>query len=311
MSLKITELVATSSLASDDILPVVTSPTTLPLNKKITVENLFGYLKNGNICEGRLTLASGNPVPTSDITGASATTLYFTPYNGNRISTYFGGKWTVSTFSELSLSLSGLLINTNYDIYVYLNSGVPTLIAYAWSNSDAGAGTRTHLLVLQDGVWVRNGGTHIRYLGTIRTTAVAGQSEDSASKRLCWNYYNQQWREFNKTITGSHSYELTTPWRAWNNDATARLEMVCGQTNEVDVIVESTQKVQGNVSAMLNATNAGSFMGSIANENTGYVRCAIERRTNVTTGYNFIQAVELGGTGAVQAIVTLRGGTYG
>lgn len=42
------------------------------------IEGLFP-----SICQGRLTLTSGTPVTTSDVT--AATTIYFTPYKGNRI----------------------------------------------------------------------------------------------------------------------------------------------------------------------------------------------------------------------------------
>jgi hypothetical protein len=259
-------------------------------------------------CEGRLTLTTGVPVTTSDVTAAS--TLYFTPYLGNRFASYISGKWQLTTFTELSLSLAGLAANTNFDVFVYNNAGVPTLITYAWTSSGAGTSVRNHPIILQDGVYVRNAAPHLRYVGTIRTTGTTGQCEDSVTKRFVWNAYNQALSEFNKTITGSHTYETAT-WRSWNADATARIEWVCGQVCELSMVVESTQKVQGTVSAMLDATNAGSWMGSVANENTAYVRASVSRRTLIAAGYHYLQAVEAGGTGAVQAIVTLRGGILG
>jgi len=54
---------------------------------------------------GRLTLTSGTPVTTSDVT--AATSVYYTPYVGNKISLYNGWEWIFHEFSELSLSLSG------------------------------------------------------------------------------------------------------------------------------------------------------------------------------------------------------------
>lgn len=59
-----------------------------------------------NLCQGRLTLTSGTPVTTSDVTAAS--TLYFTPYGGNKITLYTGVYWQPFTFTERSLALSGL-----------------------------------------------------------------------------------------------------------------------------------------------------------------------------------------------------------
>jgi hypothetical protein len=259
-------------------------------------------------CEGRLTLSTGVPVTTADV--LAATTLYYTPYNGNRFASYVSGKWQLATFAELSLSLAGLAANTNYDVFVYLAAGVPTLITYSWTSSGAGTSTRNHPIVLQDGVWVRNAAAHLRYLGTIRITGTIGQCEDSVTKRFVWNTYNQTLSEFNKTITGGHTYETAT-WRSWNANDTARVEWVCGQIADLLAVVESTQRVQGSVSAMLDATNAGSFMGSVANENAAYVRASVMRRTLVAAGYHFLQAVESGATGAVPAIVTLRGGVLG
>src|SRR6185436_9706895 len=41
-----------------------------------------------DVCDGRLTLTSGTPVTTGDVT--AATTLYFTPNGGNQIALYTG-----------------------------------------------------------------------------------------------------------------------------------------------------------------------------------------------------------------------------
>lgn len=57
-----------------------------------------------SICQGRLTLTSGTPVPTST---ASGDTIYFTPYIGNLIGMYNGSSstWRQIPFSELSLPI--------------------------------------------------------------------------------------------------------------------------------------------------------------------------------------------------------------
>ena len=76
-------------------------------------------------CEGRLTLESGVAVSTTNQT--AKTTVYFTPYIGTNISLYDGSDWDIFTFGELSLSISGYTADTNYDIFVYDNSGTLTL----------------------------------------------------------------------------------------------------------------------------------------------------------------------------------------
>ena len=51
--------------------------------------------------EGRLSLTSGTAITTSDV--SSQTTLYYTPYNGNRIELYDGSAWSSLTFTERSI----------------------------------------------------------------------------------------------------------------------------------------------------------------------------------------------------------------
>lgn len=72
-------------------------------------------------CEGRLTVESGVAVPIAD--QSARTTLYFTPYKGNVIDLYPGSYWVRRTFSERSLSLSGLTASLPYDIFAYDSSG--------------------------------------------------------------------------------------------------------------------------------------------------------------------------------------------
>ena len=177
---------------------------------------------------GRLTLTSGTPVTTSDVTGA--TTLYFTPYNGNKIDLYNGTSWNSYTFSELSLSLSGYAINTNFDIFIYDNSGTLTLESLAWTD----ATNRAVALVLQNGIYVKSGATTRRYIGTIRTTTVTGQTEDSQVKRFVWNYYNQILRNFYFIdATASWSYAVNA-FRQSNANTANKAEFVTGMGAVMD-----------------------------------------------------------------------------
>ena len=58
---------------------------------------------------GRLTLTSGVPVTTSDVT--NATTIYYTPYVSNVISLWNGNAWQTITFSEVSLLIQSFYQN--------------------------------------------------------------------------------------------------------------------------------------------------------------------------------------------------------
>ena len=130
-----------------------------------------------SIANGRLTLASGIPVPEADITAAEI--LYFTPYNGNEIALYAGGEWEVFEFPELSLSLSGLSRELPYDIFISAGSGGLSLSAAAWGNASA----RLTTLMYFDGVQVSGADPGKRYLGSIALNA-SGKGEDSAKGRL-------------------------------------------------------------------------------------------------------------------------------
>ena len=96
--------------------------------KDLNVENPSGtiaamYLDLPAICAGRLTLTSGTPVTTSDVT--AATTVYWTPYNGSKVSLYDGTRWKLYAFTERSLSIPSSVYRI-YDIFLYDNSGTLT-----------------------------------------------------------------------------------------------------------------------------------------------------------------------------------------
>ncbi|MBD2261347.1 hypothetical protein [Pseudanabaena sp. FACHB-2040] len=183
------------------------------------------WVDNG-LAEGRLTLQNGVAVPTAGI--AAATTLFYTPFRGNRISLYTGTEWVTRTFTQMSISLSGLTANTVFDVFGYDNSGSLAIDVNAWTN----ATTRTLGLALQDGVWVRSGAATRRYLGTFRTVA-AGQSEDSDGRRFVWNAQNRVGRKLRVQAGNQvYSYGVGT-FRPLNNDPNIRVEVVCGLSEDL------------------------------------------------------------------------------
>ena len=67
---------------------------------------------------GRLTLTSGTPVLTANVTAAA--TLYYTPYLGNLLGLYNGTAWKLYQFNELSLAGSNFAAaSTLHDIFIY------------------------------------------------------------------------------------------------------------------------------------------------------------------------------------------------
>ena len=145
------------------------------------------WLANGDalsICDGRLTLTTGVPVTTADVTGA--TSIYYTPYAGNRIALFDGSKWKVYAFTEITGALGTLTADLPYDVFLYDNAGTLTLQFTAWTNTT----TRATELTTQNGVEVLTGSLTRRFLGTFLTTATT-TTESSYAKRGLWNRYNQ------------------------------------------------------------------------------------------------------------------------
>jgi hypothetical protein len=171
---------------------------------------------------GRLTLTTAVPVTTSDVTGAS--TLYYALYHHNLIGLYDGTSWTLHTFAERSLALSGLTSGKNYDVFLYDNSGTLTLeLSAAWTNDT----TRADALATQDGVTVKSGATTRRWLGTIRTTGTT-TTEDSEANRYVFNAANRVARTFGKAESAeAHTYNTST-LRNFNNTTDTQANFVCG-----------------------------------------------------------------------------------
>ena len=181
------------------------------------------------ICQGRLGLESGVPVSTTDQMGK--TTLYFAPYNGKLIGIFNGTNTVVYSFTELSIAIPAS-VNTNYDIFIYDNSGTLTLEAVAWANDSV----RATALVLQNNVPVKSGSTNKRYLGTIRTTSVSGECESSYGKRFVSNYYNKIRMGMEKRNLYSVYTYSTDTFRVVAGDTTQVIEFVQGVVeNIVDI----------------------------------------------------------------------------
>lgn len=81
----------------------------------------------------RLTLVSNNPVGVA----TSVSTIYYAPYFGNKISLYVGGQWVTRTSSQISVAVPSTKFRI-FNIYVYDNSGTPTLETEDWNNATTG-----------------------------------------------------------------------------------------------------------------------------------------------------------------------------
>lgn len=176
---------------------------------------------------GRLTLISATPVTTANVT--LATTLYFTPYKGNHIALFDGtSAWTLLAFNQLSVAVPAT-VNTMYDVFAYNNAGVVALELLAWTNDT----TRATALAVQDGVYVRSGATTRRYLGSFRTVATSGRTEDSRANRYVWNYYNRVPRLMQVYDAAASWTYSTATLRQANANTANQLNFIIGVAEDV------------------------------------------------------------------------------
>lgn len=270
--------------------------TSLNLSGAATAAGLVGGAVDNTMVGGRLTLASGTPVTTSDQT--AKTTVYYTPYIGNRIALYASGAWTLYPFTELSVAVPSNT-NTPFDVFIYDNAGTLALEVVAWSSDTA----RATELTTQDGVYVKSGSTDRRYLGTGRTTSVSGQTEDSAQRRLLFNAYNRVRRTLKKVeTTASWSY-ATTSFRVSNNSSSNYVDVMAGLAEiEVDLVNNQLATQSGSNTVYI---GIGYDQTTGTDADTGGVMEAVGQRTplvatlahNPSLGRHYYAPVERGATG--------------
>ena len=177
---------------------------------------------------GRLTLTSGTPIMSGNVTGAS--TIYFTPYEGNTVYLFDGDAWLHHDLNEVSLALSGLTSGKNYDVFLYSNGGTPAMeLSAPWVNDS----TRSDALATQDGVPVKSGAPSRLHIGTIRTTGTNTTEfsfiEGTGPKRaFVWNRYNRVLVPITASDTaGTYNY-TTAVFRKARNSDNSKVEFILG-----------------------------------------------------------------------------------
>lgn len=200
--------------------------------------------------QGRLTLTSGTPVLTTTV--SAATTIYYTPYEGDIVPIYDGTAFVPTVFAELSQattdstkSPAAVTTNSNYDLFVWGDSGtVRCTRGPAWSSDTSrGTGAGTSELQRLNGLWTNKvaitngpGANRGTYVGTVRSNGssqidfiLGGAAVGGTAGVLgVWNAYNRC--DVNTSVrdtTGSWTY-TTAAWRAANNSSTNRVSFIVG-----------------------------------------------------------------------------------
>lgn len=277
--------------------------------------------------QGRLTLATGVPVLTSD--QSAKTTIYYTPYNGNLIPLYNGSTMTPTAFSELSVATTDTTKNpaaigaSKVNDWFVWDDGGTLRVSHGpdWTSDTArSAGTALVMVngILLNNAAITNGPAASRgtYVGTTRSDASSqlnwlfGGSASGGSAALfgVWNMYNRRlFGAHVKDSDASHTY-TTASWRSFANSTAVRINIVKG-LNEDSVMATMTTRVQpsatnayGFLGIGLNSTSALATNSSqgivVANAGQG-ITCAAVFEDLVGLGYNFLQGLEMGdGTNA-------------
>lgn len=269
--------------------------------------------------QGRLTITTGVPYPTSDVN--NATTVYYTPARGSRVPIYDGSVWNITNFAELSQattdntkSPAAVANNSNYDVFVWNDAGtIRATRGPAWSSATSrGTGAGTTELELVNGIYVNkvnitNGPNAQRgtYVGTIRSDGGAA-IDDSITRRMVYNEYNQVLTNLLRSDTTSHTYATNTV-RYWNNDSTQILEFVIGILHSQVAIGYYRASLQPGVDnrtaqAGTGIDNGTAFvgiaLGSAVAQVTDYGNAYPYNSGNIGLGYHFVSSVENAASGA-------------
>lgn len=169
-----------------------------------------GAITQYNPPQGRLTLTTGVAVMSSTVSGA--TTVLYTPANGNLVTIYDGTNMVPTVFAELTNTLTdttknpaAVTTNSNYDLFVWNDGGTIRLgRGPVWTNNT----TRANTLTRTNGIYlntstITNGPAALRgtYVGTIRTNgtstvdmAFGGSASGGVAVSFgVWNMYNRAW----------------------------------------------------------------------------------------------------------------------
>lgn len=279
---------------------------------------------------GRLTISSGEPVLTSDVT--AQTTVYYTPYKHNMARLWNGTNWYTVQFSELSQTLadatkSPLAAATGsvYDLFLWNDAGtIRCTRGPAWDTTTSrGTGAGTTQLQRIDGVWtnqrnITNGPLSNRgvYVGSIATNATGANGEmavmiypnaaaGGSNNRIdVWNYYNRVPISVTcRDSTDAWTYDTAT-WRAANNNNANRITAVFGINDSSVHAIYSAMAANTSAGEIYHAavgvdsTTAFSGVPGGSGPNSSTATNAIGQYMGMTgIGLHYFQALEKGAGG--------------
>jgi hypothetical protein len=230
---------AWAGVASAQLTGTVTCPSSLTVSAgSVTAGTSTTCTDIGTVLrlspQGRLTLTTGKPVMSADVT--AATTLYYDSYVGGLVWVWNGTTWVPLTITadEISMGLSATNHPANgfFDVFAVNNSGALALCTVAWTNGT----TRASAVSLKNGIWTITaapthcyggaagatdlasaigGANQAVLLGSMMTTATNGQTA-MQFKPAGASGGNNTWRGignvYNMVVASSQSHDNGTTW---------------------------------------------------------------------------------------------------
>jgi len=291
-----------------------------------TIETAAGA-GSPTVPQGRLTLTSATPLLTATVSGA--TTIYYAPYTGRYVPLYSGSAWSMVDFggelsqatTDTTKSPAACTTNSNYDLFVWDDSGTYRCTrGPAWSSDTArGTGAGTTELERVAGAYVNkvaitNGPAAHRgtYVGTIRTngssqvdfilSGTAATGGTAGFVGLCNAYNAVPWSITVMDDTNSWSYTTTTVRQA-NNSSAMRVSFVVADAGTHDIRatyigVASTTTSGPRVGVGYDSTSAFSGAVGIFGATSGVVFPSIgSYARQAALGFHYLAALERGNTG--------------
>jgi len=251
----------------------------------------------------RLSPSASTPVPIGDV--SSTSTIYLTPYLSGEISLWDATEsaWVVHATDEISLALTGLTTDKNYDVFAYWDSGTETVkleLGTAWAGN-----TTPNTLDRQNGVLVKDDTPTRRHIGVIRTTGTTTTCL-TAAKRFIWNRYNQVQTKMSVVDTTNSWAYTTATWRASNGNSANAFEYVTGDTHYLSAHANSAADCSGSIAVFgagvgIDSTtvNSAIIFTGVTRASGGSISCShADYRGRIAAGYHKITWLEIGTSGA-------------
>lgn len=247
---------------------------------------------------GRLSLTTGVPITSGDVTGA--TTLYYTPYGGNVVSLWDGKLWIPTPFTEQSLALGTMTSGKGYDVFAFLNAGAVNIEKLVWTSAVA----RATAVTLQDGRLCKSGAKDRLWVGSFYAPTTT-TTEDSALKRFVFNAYNRKARRlFVSDAAGSWLYQ-TNATRQANGNSANQVEVFIGMDEGENVSLSlkttclrsddtgATGSVGIGMDTLVSPTSDVDFI--LQNQANNYVNSNVPYNVIPGLGYHYFAWLENGG----------------